>query len=141
MPPWEPAKDDDVLAAVRAETSYENTSDELPDTQLSEILERAKHRVALETGSTSWYSDSGLGLVLIAYTCMRAKSAVENIPLSSYSIGDEAISFNTDDPEDSQQLQQWADDVRVGLDASSLDTKQGVGMKNTADYIGEDYVR
>lgn len=141
MSSWEPEDDDDVFDAVRDETSYDDTSDELPSSQLEGILERAKHRVALETGSDRWYSDSGLGMVLIAYTCMRAKAAVENVPLSNYSIGDESVSFDADSPEDSAQYQQWADDIRAGLNASDLDSSSGMHMRNSAGYIGETYVK
>lgn len=135
-----PTSDSELKTIVRDETSYEDTSDELPDSQLDTIIARAKGRVELETGSSAYYSDDGLGFALAAYTCMRAKSAVENISLRSYSLGDTDVTFAHTDPEDSLQLQMWAEDVRVGLDASSLDSSQGPVMKNTSDYIGETYI-
>lgn len=135
-----PTTDSELETAVRAETSYEDNADELPSSQLTNIIERAKARVELETGSNSWYSDDGLGFALVAYTCMRAKSAVENIPLRSYSLGDTDVTFSQADPDDSIQLQQWAEDVKVGLDASSVDSSQGATMTNTSSYIGESYI-
>lgn len=135
-----PTTDDELKTIVRGETSYDDTPDELPGTQLDTLVERAKGRVELSTGSTAWYSDKGLGYALAAYACMRAMAAVENVPLASYSLGDEQVSFSDTDPETSHQLQQWATDVNVGLNASSLDTAQGLQIEDSAGYIGDDYV-
>lgn len=128
---------DELLSRVRAETSYDDDPDELPDEQLSSIIETAKLHVAVKTGAEDWYSSPALSLVLLAYSCMRAKSAVENIPLQSYTLGDETVSFDTDDPDASVQLQQWAEDINVGMaeyDAGSDDARVPT---NTAGYIGE----
>lgn len=129
--------DSELKSAVRAETSYEDTSDELPDSQLTDLIDRAKHRVFLETNSDAWYSDSGLGFVLVAYTCMRAKAAVENAAIQQYSLGDESVTLRNADPDTSQQINQWAMDVQIGLDASDLDSEQSPQMTNTSSYIGE----
>lgn len=137
MSAWDPTTDDEVKTAVRAETQYEDNDRELPEAELDTLLERAKHRVSLETGSDDWYSDSGLGLVLIAYTCMRAKAAVENAFIQSYSLGDQQVTVRNANPDISQQIQQWAEDVSVGLDGSSLDEAQGPMPTNTSGYIGE----
>lgn len=139
MAAWDPTSDSDVKTAVRAETQYADNVDELPDAELTTLIERAKHRVALETGSTDWYTDSGMGLVLIAYTCMRAKAAVENAAIVSYSLGDESVQLRNATPETSQQIQQWADDVRVGMSASSVDSSSRIKPRNTSGYIGETY--
>jgi hypothetical protein len=136
-----PTDDTELKEIVRDETSYENTADELPDDQLGTIIERAKGRMELDTGSSAWYSDDGLGFALAAYACMRAKSAVENFSLSNYSIGDESVSFRDESPEDSQQIQQWAEDVKVGLEASDKDEKVGPRPTNTSGYIGETSIR
>lgn len=135
-----PTTDSELEQIVRGETGYEDAEGELPTSDMEVVIEQSKGRMELETGSDAYYSDDGLGFALAAYTKMRAKAAVENVPLSSYNIGDEQVSFDTDDPEDSHQLQQWAEDVRVGLDASDLDESQGPGMQNTSGYIGESYV-
>lgn len=135
-----PTTDSELKTIVRDETSYDNTEDELPDTQLDTIVERAKGKVELTTGSNAWYSDDGLGYALAAYTSMRAKAAVENVPLSGYSLGDERVSFSSDDPEASQQLNQWAGDVKDGLEASDADEAQGPTPTNTAGYIGESHI-
>lgn len=134
-----PKTDSELKNAVRGETSYEDTTDELPSSQLDVVVERSKGRMELETGSNNWYSDDGLGFALVAYTSMRAKAAVENIPLSSYNIGDEQVSFEHASPEDSHQLQQWAEDVNVGLNASNADSAQGPQLADSAGYIGGSY--
>lgn len=134
--------DDTTLKSrVRNATGYEDNQDELPETQLDSIVNDAKLKVAIKTGSEAWYTDRGLSLVLYAYTCMRAKAAVENIAIVSYSLGNESVNMRNADPEDSQQIQQWADDIRDGLDASDADTKQRLSMANTSGYIGEQYIK
>lgn len=135
-----PNTDSELKTIVRDETSYDSTEDELPETQLDTIIERAKGKIEMRTGSDAWYSDDGLGYALAAYAAMRAKAAVENVPLSGYSLGDERVSFNADDPETSQQLQMWADDVRDGLDSSAIETTDDQRPTNTSSYIGESYV-
>jgi hypothetical protein len=140
MASYDITSDTELKAAVRAETSYEDTADELPDSQLTDLIDRAKHKTALETGSEKWYSDSGLGFALVAYTCMRAKSAVENAPIVQYNLGDESVQLRNADPDTSQQVQMWASDVQTGLDASAVDQNTGPQMTNTSSYIGEDYV-
>lgn len=137
-----PSGDDELTAQVRAETSYDDTPDELPQSQLDTIIGRSKGRVELRTGSDQWYADNGLGFALVSYVCMRAKAAVENISLSEYTFGAETVEFDVDDPEDSQQLQQWADDIRTGLDNSTIDISgEEPDISNTADYIGSTALR
>jgi hypothetical protein len=134
-----PTDDGELRDAVRADTSYDDTDDELPQSQLDAIVERSKGRMELATGSDAWYMDDGLGFALVAYTCMRAKAAVENISLSSYSLGAEDVEFHHADPDESMQLQQWAEDVRIGLDASDRDDSGNLQMADGAGYVGENY--
>lgn len=134
------SNDTELKEAVRAETSYEDTADELPDSQLVTLIERAKHRVSVETGSTKWYGDDGLGLVLVAYTCMRTKASLENFAIEEYALGNQDITTRNADPEESQQIQQWAEDVRVGLDSTDVDSSPTPKPRNTAGYITDSYV-
>lgn len=136
-----PDDDTELKEAVRGDTLYDDTPDELSSDDLDRIVERAKGRLELETGvsESTIFSDDGLSFALVAYACMRAKAAIENISLSSYRIGQEDVEFHNADPDDSQQLQQWADDVRVGLDASDRDSPTGPTPQNTGDFIGEKY--
>lgn len=134
-----PDNDEELKQIVRAETGYADNEDELSDSDLDVIVERSKGKVELSTDSDQWYTDNGLGFALAAYTCMRAKAAVENVPLASYSFGDEQVSFESADVDQSQQLQQWAEDVRDGLDKSNVDQSVGPTPTNTSGYIGETY--
>lgn len=136
-----PSDDSELRQIVRSETGYEDSPDELPQSRLDILIERAKGKVELTTGSTKWYSDKGLGYALAAYTAMRAKASMENVSLEGYTFGAESVTFADTDPETSQQLQQWAEDVKDGLDFSSVDTQQGVSPRNTSGYIGETYTR
>lgn len=138
MADYDITNDTELETAVRHETGYE-TSD-LSDSRLDSILDRAKQNVALRTGSSDWYTDSGLGFALFGYACIRAKSSVENIPLDSYNLLDEDVSFDTDDPDDSIQLQQWHSDVQTGLANSSVADGTSRLPSNSADYIGESYI-
>lgn len=138
-----PTSDDELKTVVRADTDYSDNEDELPEGRLDVLVERAKARLQMETGVADgeWYSDDGLGFALAAYACMRAKASVENISMSSYSIGEEEVVFSNATPEQSQQLQQWAEDVSAGLDYSDADEDTGKMPRNTADYVGETYTK
>lgn len=137
--PQYPSNDSELRQRVRDRTSYEDTADELPQSQLEGIVDSAKSRLELEASTDAWYSDDGITFSLVAYTCMRAKAAVENVPLDGYSIGDEEVSFDSEEPDDSAQYQQWAEDVRVGLDSSDKDSSTSLKMQNSSSYIGGSY--
>lgn len=126
--------DGELITRVRAATGYDES--DLSQSDIESLLATAKLRLSSETGASDWYSDSGLGLSLFAYTCMRVKAAVENIPLQSYSLGDETVSFKTSNETDSLQMSQWAEDVRVGIESSDAVTESARLPSNTADYIG-----
>lgn len=131
---------EELKARVWQATSYEDSPDELPETQLESLIKDAQLKVYLKTGSDQWFTDPGLGLVLFAYTCMRAKAAIENFAIVRYAIGDETVTTRNADPDDSQQIQMWAEDVRDGLNASSVDMTQRPTLENTSGYIGDSHV-
>lgn len=132
--------DDSTLKTrVRSATGYADNEDELLESDLDNLLNDAKLRVFLETQSEAWYTDKGLGMVLLAYTNMRAKAAVENFAIDGYTLGNETVKTRNATPEQSQQIQQWADDVLAGLNASSLDSTTKLTVGNTSGYIGEHY--
>jgi len=137
MADYDISSDADLEAAVRAATGYDES--DLPTDAFTEIANRAKQLLVLRTESEDWYSDSGLGLALFAYTCIRAKSSIENIPLDSYNLLDEDVSFDTDSPEDSIQLNQWHQDIQIGLSNSTASEETSRLPSNSADYIGETY--
>lgn len=124
--------------AVRDATSYSDTQDELPDSQLNGILDDAKRDMFIETGSDHWYSDIAYGQALKAWTQVIAKAAVENINIDSYSIADEEISLSNATPEQSQQLQLWTKQSAKALDKSELNfpNYEQLTLRNTSGYIG-----
>lgn len=138
MESWDIASDTELEDAVRHETGYD-VSDMSAD-RLTSIVERAKQHLYLKTDASDWYSDSGMSLALFGYACMRAKSSVENIPLDSYNLGDEDVSFDTDDPDDSIQMKQWANDISTGMSASDAASQTTRSPSNSADYIGDSYI-
>ena len=134
-------EDSELKERARSATGYADDSDEgILESDLDNIVKDAKTKVYLETQSTDWYSDDGLGFSLLAYTCMRTKATVENFAIVKYSLGNESVTTRNATPEQSQQIQQWADDVRSGLNASSLDKSTKPKMQNTSGFVGEDYV-
>lgn len=138
MATWDITSDTELQTAVRHETGYEQS--DLSDDRLASLIDRAKQRLYLRTDSSDWFSDSGLSLALFGYACIRAKSSIENIPLDSYNLLDEDVSFDTDSAEDSIQLQQWHQDVQEGL-SNSVAAEQTTRLpNNSADYIGESYI-
>jgi len=130
--------DTELRDAVRADTGYDES--DLLQNRLESIINRAKQTLYLRTDNSDWFSDSGLGLALFGYSCIRAKASVENIPLDSYNVLDEDVSFDTDSPEDSIQLNQWHQDVQIGLSNSSVSNSTSRLPSNSADYIGESYI-
>lgn len=142
LPSFAVTTDDELETAVRDKTSYDDTTDELPGAhdsgQFQGILQDAKRVLYMKTGSEQWYSDVGYGQALIAMTALKAKEAVENVNIDSYGIGDESLSFTNADPDDSQQIQSWSDEVNEGLDESdvSFEKEQDFGLRNTSSYIG-----
>lgn len=138
LPNFALTSDPELKTAVRDATSYEDSGDELPDSQLDGHLDDAKREMYGRTGSDEWYSDVNYGQALKSYTCIVAKAAVENINIVSYNIGDEQIALRNADPDDSQQIQLWAQQVSRSLDDSEVnfENEQNLGLSNTAGYIG-----
>lgn len=141
LPDFAVTSDDELETAVRDKTSYDPTPDELPgdDTsgQFNGVMDDAKRVLYMKTDSSEWYDDLAYGQALVAMTAMKAKEAVENVHISSYGIGDESLSFRNADPEDSQQIQSWSDEVNQGLAESEVEFEtDNVRFKNTASYIG-----
>ena len=137
-----PDNESELKAVVRSATGYDDIEDELQATDLDSIVGQSEGRLMLEADVTesTLYNDDGLSFALAAYTKIRAKAAAENVGLSSYSLGAEEVSFDTSDPETSQQLQLWHEDARVGLDRSDADDQtDDLTIANSSQYIGESY--
>lgn len=132
--------DEELKARVRADTGYEDNPDELPEAVLDSLLNTAKLRVEMKTGSSEWYTDAGLGLVLLAYTCIRAKVRVENIHIEEYQIGNQRLRTKYANPDQDLQLHEWAQDIRDGLISSETYSPQRPTMQSTGDFIGGTYM-
>lgn len=138
LPDFAITTDDELKNAVRDATSYDDNSDELPSSQMDGLVEDAKREMYGRTESEQWYSDVNYGQALKAWTCIVVKAAVENINIQSYSIADEAISLSNADPDDSQQIQLWMQQVSRALNQSDAEfgRNQDLGLSNTSSYIG-----
>lgn len=138
LPDFATTSDEELRAAVRDATGYDDTTDGLPQSQLEGNVNDAKREMYSRTGSEEWYSDVAYGQALEKWTCIVAKAAVENINIESYNIADESITLENADPDESSQIQLWMGQVGRALDNSDVDfeKKQSLGLKNTSAYIG-----
>jgi hypothetical protein len=137
LPDFAVTNNTELEYAVRDKTSYDDTGDEWPTEQADGNIEDAKRVLYMRTSSTDWYTDVAYGQALVAMTAMKAKEAVENVSIDSYGIGDETLSFRNADPEDSQQIRSWSDEINQGLAQSDVEFEGNeVRFKNTASYIG-----
>lgn len=138
LPDFAITSDGELQTAVRDATSYSDTSDELPSTQLDGLIDDAKRELYGRTGSDKWYTDVNYGQALKAWTCIIVKAAVENINIESYNIADESISLSNADPDDSQQIQLWMNQASRGLRQADteFENSQDLSFSNTSSYIG-----
>lgn len=138
LPSFALTSDTELKKAVRDTASYDDTTDELPSTQLDGLLEDAKREMYGRTKSDEWYSDVNYGQALKAWTCIIAKAAVENINIESYNIADESISLTNASPSESQQIQLWMGQVNRSLNQSEVGfpNEQDLSFTNTSGYIG-----
>lgn len=136
--PFALTDDTELKQAVRDATSYQDTADELPATQLDGLVAKAKRRLYGRTGNDMWYDDINYGRALEAWTCIEVKAAVENIHIESYSIADETISLRNATREQSQQLQLWLSDAKDGIAKSDVafEDDPDISFANTSAYIG-----
>lgn len=121
---------------VRALTGYEDEPDELPDSVLDTLITVAQQEVELATGSTNWFSDNGLGLALLATTCIRSKERIENYSMSEWELGDEVIDVSGVADEDAVQFQSWNELAKKGIKSHTTPSQSSDLLSNTADYIG-----
>lgn len=140
LPDYAVTEDEELERAARDKTSYGD--DELPGDhhsgQMEGIINDAKRVMSSKTGSDQWYQDTAFGQAMVSLVAMKMKEAVENVNISSYGIGDETVSFNSDNPETSQQIRSWSAEIDSMLDNSSVNftNKQDHGLRNTGAFIG-----
>jgi len=138
LPDFALENDPELKDAVRDTTSYSETNDELPPAQLDGLLDDAKREMYGRTGSQEWYTDVNYGQALKSWTCIISKAAIENINIDSYNIADETISLSNADPDDSQQIRVWMNQVSRSLRQSDVqfENSQDLSFSNTSAYIG-----
>lgn len=138
LPSFAVTDDADLEEAVRDKTSYADSTDEWPTTQASGNIDDAKRYLYVKTGSEEWYDDVAYGHALIAMTALKAKEAVENVNIDSYGIGNESLSFANADPDESQQIRSWSNEIDSALDESAINFQktQRLSLQNTSSYIG-----
>jgi len=138
LPPFAITNDAELESAVRDKASYDDTGDEWPTSQAEGNINDAKRILYMKTGSDEWYDDVAYGQALVSLSAMKAKEAVENVNISSYGIGNETLSFDNADPDSSQQIRSWSDEVDTALDESAInfEKSQDLPFGNTSSYIG-----
>jgi hypothetical protein len=138
LPDFAITTNEELKEAVRDTTSYDAVGDEMPADQLGGLVEDAKREMYGRTGSQGWYDDVNYGQALKAWTCIVVKAAVENINIQSYDIADESITLSNADPDDSQQIQLWMNQVSRALNQSDagFTREQDISFSNTSAYIG-----
>lgn len=131
-----PQNDTDLKELVRSLSGYDDNPDALPKSDLDSVVRTSKLRLKNKYNSMAWYSDSGYGEALLGLTLIRSKARVENYSLSEWEIGNQSVSVDADDPEDSQQLQDWNDMVNNGVENADVDEQSNTGFRNTGSMIG-----
>ena len=126
---------------VRVLSGYSDSEDELPEHDLESIIGATKLELKLRGNSDQWFSDDGLGLMLLGYTLINAKSQVENIVIEEYQLGNERVRTRNASPEQNQQLNRWAELVNVGKQASTTFKPNKQMMRSTGDFIGRQSIR
>jgi len=132
-----PDSDADTLSLVRALTLYEDSTDEVTQSELQTHLRVAKMRLKTKTDSDSFYVDDGLGQALVATTAIVAKAAIENYSVDSWDLGAGSIDVSGAGDTDNAQFNEWAQMAAEGIASSSTVTKTRSATNiNSANYIG-----
>lgn len=139
MPPAFAITDDATLKErVRTATGYEDSEEEVTDTELDTHVSDAKADLYARTDSQTWYDDTAYGQSLKWWTCIIVKAAVENIVIEEYTLGGgaESISYHDADPQSSQQIDMWADAVARNLDNADVENNPSPSFRNSSNFVG-----
>lgn len=137
MASYDITSDNELETAVRAETLYDDVDDELPSSDLGQIVDNTKMLVHAKTGSDQWYNDRGLGLVLFGLVCARAKAAVENLPIQRLSLDPVSIEARSSSG-DSIQLTQYEQYVSEGMSSSTVTTRSTPPLSVSNSWMTSD---
>jgi hypothetical protein len=116
--PFDITTDEELRAAVRSETQYDESK--LPADDLKELVDSAKRDLALRAGVESFYDDRGITQALIGVLAAKAKGAVENSPVVTKDLAGENVTFRSSDGQ-SLQLSQYERMVERGLSNSGVE--------------------
>lgn len=114
----------ELMEAVRSETLYSDESDELPQDHLDQLVANAMMLVHAKAGSDQWFSDRGMGLILLGYTCAKAKAAVENMTVDEFSLDPIRI-VARDSSGNEVQFSQYEQMVKTGLQSTDVTLDRG----------------
>ncbi len=128
--------DIDLKDVVRSLTMYEDSRDELPESDLDSQIRAAKIRLStkLDQDPTDWYSDNGLSTALLGTTLILAKCAVENYSITRWDIGGQYIDVSGKGDTDTPQLNEWNQMIADGLEDADMYSTQVPSFTKT--YIG-----
>lgn len=129
----------DLRARVRATTLYEDSPDELPQSDLDSLIENAQLRLSNRTGSTNWYSDNGLSQALLYASAIEAKASLSNFTVTRWDIGAGEIDVSGASDTDQAQFQLWADWVAQGL--SSSDSEDVASTSYPTNITSDPYMQ
>jgi len=139
---YAPSSDADVESMVRAVTGYEDTPDELSSATFGTILDLSKLTLTTETSidddeadNDVWYTDAPLGQALVFVTAIRAKVAVENYSITSWTVGDQTIDVRNAGDAEQVQFDQWMSYVADGISQSDNAEPSSPSPSNTASFI------
>ena len=138
---YEITSNEDLKTYVRTLSGYGSSDDELPKDTLDSIIGATKLELKMKGGSDMWYSDAGLGLMLLGYTLINVKSQVENIVIEEYQLGNERVRTRNASSQDNQQLNRWAQMIRTGMYASTTFSHNRPKMRMSGSYIGDTSLR
>lgn len=120
--------DSEVTSRVRTITGYDDQPDELPQADLSSLLDAAKSKVYSDSETTAWYSDHNMGEVLVYTLAIISKLRVENYSVKKWSLGNESITTLNANPDEEGQLNFWLDIINNNLDESDETDSGGTGV-------------
>jgi len=137
MAQYAPTSESELKTMVRGLTLYDDTADELPNSDLQTQIAVAQMMLKNRTGSEDFYTDSGLGQALVGTTAILAKAAVENYSVDRWSVGADDIDVSNAGDADQMQFEAWNMLINDGIAESDSASKTTTPIpKNSANYIG-----
>lgn len=128
-----------LQSKVRSETGYDDTPDELPASDLGDLVDDAMLLLAVKAGFTEsdYFSDRGATLALLGASCIKSKASVENITVDSWSIGSGDVAIDASGAGDEDRVfAEYEDMMETGLAKSEAATESAFPTNiNSGTYI------